>query len=316
MAVFLRTTPGRAFRNKGHCAKQERKRAGQQIGRSLLNEGASKSRRSSQSGVERRDNSRRRLELLKARRPPGQRLGVRAPGAHLPVFVDIGRLPGHAHVYFAQRDRKRNDRGACERRHDVERREPERRAGALAHIVAHGARKRVERLLRLFDEHDAFGERELRAELVAREGDERVPGRGLRSREALRLAGAVADEVGGGIFDDFGLDLGHLRRDAVERRVHKLGQRHRRGIDRLALVRPFGGDRFRQRLRGRDQRTPCRRVDRPAVEENPVAALGGRRDRLLIEALRQGARRFARGLHRIALFRRDEEIGFEAGRLL
>lgn len=57
-------------------------------------------------------NSRRGLEFLKARGPPGYGFGVFAPGAHLPVFIDIGRLPGLARVYFVSGGGKRKDRGA------------------------------------------------------------------------------------------------------------------------------------------------------------------------------------------------------------
>ena len=66
---------------------------------------------------------------------------------------------------------------------------------------------------------------------------------------ASGAVGAVAQQVGLGVAGDLGAGRVQRRRDAVERGIGEARQRHGRGIDRLALPRPFRGDRVR-RARG------------------------------------------------------------------
>lgn len=81
-------TPGRAFRNKGHCAKQERMHGPSEIA-AALSQSAQKSGGLFLNCHMARESGRGQPFAL-ARRLSRQRFGIRAPGAPLPVFVDIG----------------------------------------------------------------------------------------------------------------------------------------------------------------------------------------------------------------------------------
>src|SRR5438105_4766510 len=55
---------------------------------------------------------------------------------------------------------------------------------------------------RLCYRHDSIGHDEGRAQHVAAPGQDRVPRLGLPEHQRLRLGGAIAQEIAGGIFDD------------------------------------------------------------------------------------------------------------------
>ena len=197
--------------------------------------------------------------------------------------------------------RQRQQRRAGQRRHRMQRTEP-------PWVVGNGASGAGERGCRLLDEHHAFGQREARAELLARPIEHRIPQRGL-SRGEARDIGPVDQQVGGEIFADFGRDRRRRRPHAVEDRVREAGERHARRIDVLALRLPFVRNRLGKRACRDGERMPRRRFYRPAVEQEPELALGFPDPGRSIEPPRQlRPPRPARGFHGVDRLAAEEIV--------
>ena len=117
-----------------------------------------------------------------------------------------------------------------------------------------------------------------------------LPGPLLALGQLDRLGGAIAQKVGRGVAQHLVDRSAAQRGHAVERRADQPGERHAGPLDGLALRPPFVGDRLGERRARQHQELPGRGVDRPAVEQNAMAAGRGRVDAdVLVEALHAGA---------------------------
>ena len=87
--------------------------------------------------------------------------------------------------------------------------------------------------------------------------------------QCLGPLGAVASEVGLGIFGEVGGERRAIGRDPVDRGVGEAGQRHRPRVDVALDPVPFRGNRLGQRHGRHLQGTRARRPHRPAVELDP-----------------------------------------------
>ena len=90
---------------------------------------------------------------------------------------------------------------------------------------------------------DARRQTKPRAQRLRRPVENRIEGEPLALGQRLGLFRPVAEQVGAGVARDLGPRLVHRLRHAVDRRVEQPGDRHVGRIDRLALPRPFLGDR-------------------------------------------------------------------------
>ncbi len=147
---------------------------------------------------------------------------------------------------------QRNQQRAGQAGHDMQRRDRERLAVRLDRRARRG-----ERRVRLRDMREADGGDKARAERLARPGEYGVERLGLQLNERVWRLGAVADEIGGGVFRDLGLRLRRRVGDAVDRRIGEAGRWHRLRLDRLALPNPFGGDQFGDGEGRRDEPAAC-----------------------------------------------------------
>jgi hypothetical protein len=116
--------------------------------------------------------------------------------------------------------------------------------------------------------------------------------RPLRLDEPARTLRPVAQEIGAGIVDDVADHVVFAPRNAVDRAIGELGQRHGGGIDALLLRPPLLGDRLGEGTRGQQELPLARRAYWLAVEQEreppvPVPDIGA-----LVEPLRKiGTRR-------------------------
>ena len=92
--------------------------------------------------------------------------------------------------------------------------------------------------LRLADMHDAFGQNEMRAELIGGPEHDRIPVRGFPFDQRLGVAGAVEQEIGLEIFRHVVGDSLDPVDDGVDDAVGKTRQRHGQGIDDFLLRFP------------------------------------------------------------------------------
>ena len=183
----------------------------------------------------------------------------------LPVFFQIGGGPQRFSLGIVIQRGKADAQGCGERGQLLQRGEREVVVGFDARLEGF---HRCRRMRAGDDAADAFERHTLaRFQCI----DQRVPHVALAVPQRLVRIGAITERVGFRIAQQLGGYPRAVGGHDIERIIRHVAKGEARGVDRLALARPFGSQFLRQRLRADDLAPAALRLDRAIVERDVIA---------------------------------------------
>jgi hypothetical protein len=120
--------------------------------------------------------------------------------------------------------------------------------------------------------------------------EHRSPGRGFARHQPVRRIGAIADEIGAGIFHHLVDHLVAHRSHPVEADIGNTGGVHLGRVDVRALPAPFGGDQLSRGKVGQPQQVLARRAGLAPVQQHEKTALARLHRHVFIKAFGQRPR--------------------------